>query len=155
MSEVSDSNQHKGPVENNKPTVRPITDFKQPLLVDFEHENEPDISLQLVPSLASISEEWGQYPHKPVCQISWDNSIKEAIENIVDINPYVIHKKAGEEISAIEAINWIKGQYGQVDFRPKIYDNITKSYTLCDTGAMISCVPKEPGDKLDPIHTIP
>ena len=70
-------------------------------------------------------------------------------KDIAEINPYVQHKQPGEEISALEAINWIKGWFGQVDFRPKLFDNVTKTYTLCDTRAMISCIPKSPEDKID------
>ena len=122
-------------------------------LIDFSHENEPDISIFSTPE-ASISEIWGPYPFKPKCQIEWDTKINEISSQVADINPYLKHKNPGEEISALEAINWIKGQFGQVDFRPKLFDNITKTYTLCDTGAMLSCVPKQPGDVVDPTTTL-
>ena len=127
---------------------------QHPLLVDFSHENEPDISISSFPQSASISEIWGPYPYKPKCQVEWDNKISQISNQIADINPYVKHKLPGEEIAAIDAVNWVNGQFGQVDFRPKLYDNITKSYILCDTGAMISCVPKEKGDILDPNTTL-
>ena len=117
-------------------------------LIDFAHENEPDISTYI--PQATISEIWGQYPHKPVCQVEWDKAVSDISDNVAELNPYVKFKKPGEEISAVEAINWTKNQFGQVDFRPKIYDSVTKTYTLCDTGAMISCIPREKGDKLDP-----
>ena len=76
----------------------------QPLLVDFSHENEPDISVTSRPLQATISEVWGQYPHKPKCQVEWDENISELANKIADINPYIQHKRPGEEITAIEAI---------------------------------------------------
>ena len=100
-------------------------------LVDFSHENEPDISIFSNPTSASISEIWGQYPFKPKCQVDWDIQVKSAAENIAGINPYIPHKQPNEEIDAVEAVNWIKGQFGQVDFRPKLFDNVTKTYILC------------------------
>ena len=36
------------------------------------------------------------------------------------------------------------------DIRPKIYDKIEKVWTLCDSGSVVSCIPKKPGDKIDP-----
>ena len=36
------------------------------------------------------------------------------------------------------------------DFRPKIFDNIEKTWTLCDSGSVVSCIPKKPGDTMDP-----
>ena len=76
-------------------------------LIDFSHENEPDISIFSTPE-ASISEVWGPYPFKPKCQVDWDTSISEISSQVADINPYFKHKKPGEEISALEAVNWIK-----------------------------------------------
>ena len=60
--------------------------------------------------------------------------------------------KADQEISAIEAINWqIKNN---LDCRPKIYDNKTKSHLLLDTGAMTSCWPKQSDSILDPLTSL-
>ena len=113
-------------------------------------ENEPQINFVN----SQISEPWGAFPFKPVCQIDWDQKIQSALQDSVEINPFIQHKQPGEEISALEAINWIKGQFGQVDFRPKLFDNVTKSHILCDTGAMLTCIPKEDGDVVDPSTTL-
>ena len=53
-----------------------------------------------------------------------------------------------KEVSALEYINWIKGQCSQ-DIRPKFFDSVTRTYMLLDTGAMLSCVAKQKGDKID------
>ena len=53
-----------------------------------------------------------------------------------------------KEVSAPEYINWIKGQCSQ-DIRPKFFDSVTKAYMLIDTGAMLSCVAKQKGDKIN------
>ena len=89
---------------------------------------------------------WGQYPHKPICQELWDKSVADSLDLIATDNPYLSYN-SGDEISALEFVNWINGAYGQ-DCRPKIWDNITKSYILFDTGAMKCCVPKQPSDKV-------
>ena len=59
----------------------------------------------------------------------------------------VIEKyKVGDEIDAIEAVNEPHCQ----DARPRVFDNISKAWTLLDSGSCVSCVPKEPGDVIDP-----
>ena len=60
--------------------------------------------------------------------------------------------KPGQQISAIEAINW--SVKNNIDCRPKIFDNKTKNYYLLDTGAMTSCLPKQPEDQLDPFTSL-
>ena len=55
--------------------------------------------------------------------------------------------KPGESISAIEAIN---GQFPNVDIRPKVFDNITKSWVLLDSGSCVSCYPAAPTDVINP-----
>ena len=102
--------------------------------------------------IAPISEPWGPYPFKPVCQVQWDQTVTEAVDKIAEDNPYLSYKP-GDEVSALEFINWINGAYGQ-DIRPKLFDNITKSYVLFDTGAMKSCVPKLPSDKINKNFTL-
>ena len=119
-------------------------------LIDYETEDEPNISSlsSLGQDHAPISEnQWNQYPFKPVCQQQWDQQISEIMSQIAEDNPYR-NILIGDEISASEFINWIKGSYGQ-DCRPKLYDNITKSYILWDTGAMTCCIPKSAGDKIN------
>ena len=50
------------------------------------------------------------------------------------------------EISAIEAVS--RGLF-EGDIRPKIFDKTTKEWTLLDSGSVVSCIPKKPGDKMD------
>ena len=38
----------------------------------------------------------------------------------------------------------------QNDVRPRFFDNVTKTWTLLDSGSCVSCVPRGPQDKLDP-----
>ena len=119
------------------------------ILIDYENAIEPDISSLSTLGQAEISEDkWGQYPFKPVCQVQWDSQLKSVLDGIAEDNPYSSIIQIGDEISALEYVNWIKGSFGQ-DCRPKLYDNITKSYMLWDTGAMTSCLPRQKGDKID------
>ena len=55
--------------------------------------------------------------------------------------------KIGEEVSAIEAI-YRRGT--NFDTRPKVYNSMTKSYVLLDTGSCVSCTPKQENDIEDP-----
>ena len=57
----------------------------------------------------------------------------------------------GEEIASIEAVNMPSMQS---DVRPRVFDNITKSWTLFDSGSCVSCIPREPGDKIDPSYRL-
>ena len=133
----------ESPIHNNDTTS------DTSILLDFNHENEPDISISSIPSTAIISEvTWNQYPFKPKCQTDWENEVTNAINSIASDNPY-LNDNIGDEIDAITAVNWINGAYGQ-DCRPKLYDSMTKAYYLLDTGAMTSCLPKQEGDKLNP-----
>ena len=53
----------------------------------------------------------------------------------------------GQEVASIEAVN---NPAIQSDVRPRVFDNITKSWTLFDSGSCVSCIPREQGDKIDP-----
>ena len=55
--------------------------------------------------------------------------------------------QVGDVISAIEAVN---DPMLNVDFRPRVFDNNTKKWTLLDSGSCVSCTPKDPEDKVDP-----
>ena len=70
------------------------------LLIDFSHEDEPDITISSFPQSASISEIWGPYPYKPKCQVDWDNQISQISSQVAELNPYIKHKLPGEEIAA-------------------------------------------------------
>ena len=60
--------------------------------------------------------------------------------------------KVGDEVSAIEAT--YRRETGNFDFRPKVFDVITKSWTLLDTGSCVSCSPVQPGDVEDPNYKL-
>ena len=53
------------------------------------------------------------------------------------------------EIAAIDAIRYKPGSYG-LDIRPKVFDSISKQWTLLDSGSCVSCIPKTDSDKIDP-----
>ena len=55
--------------------------------------------------------------------------------------------QVGDEVSSIEAVS---DPVLINDTRPRFFDNISKTWTLLDTGSCVSCTAKEPGDKLDP-----
>ena len=54
-----------------------------------------------------------------------------------------------EVISATQAINW-EPNHKQKDMRPRIYDGISKSHLLLDSGAAVTVVPAGPDDVPDP-----
>ena len=119
-------------------------------LLDFEHdETEPLPSLQIASvDSASISEKrfWSKVKFKTYPTVNpkqrWYQ--KYSLHTTFDTPK----PSENSEISALEFINFIKGANGQ-DCRPKIFDNITQTYQMFDTGAMTSCVPKEPTDKVN------
>ena len=57
--------------------------------------------------------------------------------------------KVGQIVAAIDAVNF-KGKIDGLDIRPKIFDNVTKSWVLLDSGSCVSCQPPGPKDVLDP-----
>ena len=67
----------------------------------------------------------------------------------IKANPKSLHTDVAgvsNEISAIEAVS--KGLF-EGDIRPKIYDKTSKEWTLLDSGSVVSCIPKKPGDQMD------
>ena len=95
----------------------------------------------------SAKNTWSTYPFKPICQSQFENSVKEAVDNVAEDNPYMSVKEG--EIAAIDAIRHKPGSYG-LDIRPKVFDNISKQWTLLDSGSCVSCIPKTDSDKIDP-----
>ena len=63
-------------------------------------------------------------------------------ENGAAVKKYEI----GDEVSAMEAVN---DPVRHEDTRPKFFDSITQTWSLLDTGACVSCIPKGPKDKMD------
>ena len=90
---------------------------------------------------------WSGYPFKPKCQSEFEKSVAKAVEQIAEDNPYY-NVEVGE-IAAISALNHKPGSYG-LDIRPKVYDSKEKAWVLLDSGSCVSCIPKKPGDKIDP-----
>ena len=115
-----------------------------------------ELSSQFEPTIAAIEQShslsakntWSFYTKKPVSQTEWESLVSLAVTPIAEDNPY-IDIKPYQEVSAIDSINFKPGSYG-LDIRPKIFDNATKSWILVDSGSCVSCVPKKPGDKVDP-----
>ena len=100
-------------------------------------KNEPE-----EPVLASLverclnQEDWGG---KEKVQRTWKDRLKVAIDSVVDINPYLADVEEGQEIPAVDAVAWVKGSRGGFDCRPKLYDGVSKTWKLCDTGSMVTC----------------
>ena len=95
----------------------------------------------------SAKNKWSYYTRKPVCQIDFESKVACAATSIAEDNPYL--SVLPGEISALDAIKFKPGSYG-MDIRPKIYDAISKSWVLLDSGSCVSCTSKKPGDKIDP-----
>ena len=90
---------------------------------------------------------WSGYPFKPKCQVDFETEVAKAIDAIASDNPYLQVQEG--EIDAIHALNHKPGSYG-LDVRPKLFDSKEKAWILLDSGSCVSCVPKKPGDKIDP-----
>ena len=77
----------------------------------------------------------------------WNEKISQALDRIASVNPYLPDVPIGEEIAAIDAASW-KATRG-VDCRPKLYDGVSKSWKLCDTGSMCTVIKRSPEDVID------
>ena len=81
---------------------------------------------------------------------SWyqNYSVQDGFVNETDFKTGASKKvyEVGDEISAMEAVN---DPILQEDTRPKFFDNVTKTWSLLDSGACVSCIPKGPNDKMD------
>ena len=113
------------------------------------NDEEPVLS-SLLERCRTDEIDWGA---KAQIQADWNSKIADSIAQIASINPYLSGIGPGEEVPAISAVAWVKGSYGGLDCRPKLFDNATKSYKLMDTGAMVSVVKKSESDtvKMDKI----
>ena len=54
-----------------------------------------------------------------------------------------------DELPAMWAVHHPEGAQG-VDFRPHLWDDATKSFSLVDTGSQVTAWPAEPGDQVVP-----
>ena len=60
--------------------------------------------------------------------------------------PGPVQYEVSDIVASIEAVN---NPQLRSDTRPRVFDNITKSWTLLDSGSCVSCTPKDPEDKID------
>ena len=104
------------------------------------------------PVLASLLErsqkqeiDWGESKISSI-QVRWTELVKESIDAIAEDNPYLPDLEVGQEVLAADAVAWVKGSRG-LDCRPKVFDNVSKSWKLCDTGSMITVIKKSKEDK--------
>ena len=74
--------------------------------------------------------------------------MSQALEQAAPINPYLPNLQVDEEVHALEAVAWVKGSQN-VNCRPKLYDESTKTWKLFDTGSAVTVVKKGPEDKID------
>ena len=51
-----------------------------------------------------------------------------------------------EIITAAQAVKWTPGK-NRKDMRPRVFDNITQSYTLLDSGSAVTVIPAGPDKK--------
>ena len=104
------------------------------------------------PVLASLVErclkevDWGE---RQKIQSHWTNRCSQAISQIADSNPYLPSVVAGQEVPAVHAVAWVDGSRGGFDCRPKLFDGISKTWKLCDTGSMVTVVKRSKDDKKD------
>ena len=107
--------------------------FKQPF--QSFHSNE------------SIRQKWREdytVPHK---YVDLNESTEKRVKSVVLPENTSFSHKAGDQISAIEAIN---KTFQGLDIRPKVFDDNTKQWVLLDSGSCVSCIPAGPNDVLDP-----
>ena len=81
-------------------------------------------------------------------QSEWNSLVVQALTPIAADNPYLDEFSAGDEVSAIVASTHPPGSKG-LDCRPRVFDGISKSWKLCDTGSMVTVVRKTENDKVD------
>ena len=79
-------------------------------------------------------------------QQNWSIQIAAAIDTIADRNPYLPILKPGEVVPAVEAATFAQRD---LDCRPQLFDGISKSWKLVDTGSMLTVIRKSPGDRID------
>ena len=80
-------------------------------------------------------------------QIEFEDRVRAAIEIAAIVDPEA--KEPPQFMPTLQAVDWQDGKNNK-DTRPRIYDEISKKYHLLDSGAMLSCVPATPEDKVRP-----
>lgn len=76
---------------------------------------------------------WGLHDEKPKSQIHWEHLLKEACNSVQDYVPSIPASNNGSVAAT-------KGNV--TDERPRVYDGISKTWILVDTGAAVSVWPK-------------
>ena len=77
---------------------------------------------------------------------SADITFAASVEKKVEKKP--VEYEVGEEVPALAAINYRQGAFG-LDIRPKVFDKLTNSWTLLDSGSSVTCTPRLPSDSED------
>ena len=85
---------------------------------------------------------------KPLVRDKWrqDYTVPESYFRDTEFKPPEKYN-IGDTIASIEAV---QSPELSTDLRPRFFDNVTKAWTLLDSGSCVSCVPKDPNDKIDP-----
>ena len=83
---------------------------------------------------------------RAAAHVAFHAAIAAAVGPIAEYNP--LDPPPPEEIAATDAVDWPDGFRG-VDCRLKLFDNVTRTWRLLDTGAMVSVCPPSATDKLD------
>ena len=98
------------------------------------------------PEISSLAEQ-SQISRSQI-QNQWNLTIASVISQIADINPYMPDIEPGQEIPAVDAARYMKGAYG-IDCRPQLFDGVSKSWKLCDTGSALTVIKKTDSDMVD------
>lgn len=109
------------------------------MYTDFDFE--VDAEVHCISSIApvNIGQAWGNHSQKPLAQTQWEKTIRNEINNIMvnngsDYYPYMETPKVAPQIAS---------QSLDEDVRPHLYDPATKKWILVDTGAAVSCWPRQ------------
>ena len=102
------------------------------------------------PVLASLVERCRNqnFEFRSETQKCWNALVLKSLEPVAEDNPYLKGFQAGDEVSALVASSHTPGSRG-LDCRPKVYDGISKTWKLCDTGSMVSVIKRSSEDKID------
>ena len=99
------------------------------------------------PILSSLIERC-QNSDKTEIQKEWSLWVGNQLNEVASVNPYSEYVEVGEEITPTDAVAWVDGTRN-VDCRPKVFDGVTKTWKLCDSGSMVTVIKKGPNDIID------
>ena len=111
----------------------------------FNNKEEQPVLASLLEQCRKSEVDWGD---KSQIQKVWSARVTESINAIASDNPYLPSMVDGEVVASLDAVGHQDGARG-FDCRPRVFDSLSSSWKLCDTGSMISVVKKSPTDKLD------